>query len=401
MGNNLINKKRVNTDKKVNSNGKKLIKLCRENNVIIVNGRTGSDKEIGDLTFKSKKGSSTIDYCIASPDFFPHIQDFQVDILDKNLSDKHSPIILTLKNKHTDNFTNQSESPQETDIEYERISSKWNDTKMKEFQQSFDQNKINDYFQILESIEKNNTDQSEINNVVKEISKISINAGINTNMSKTFTDNIGHKKSFKKNKPWFDHECREKRRHFLQFKRRMLRKTIKSQTDTETFNNEAKSYKNFIKMKTNLFNKSLHEKLRNLKSDKPKEYWNILNPKKHQTNNSINLDPLHSHFKAINRQAINGDANITLDDIPEGGDEILNNDFTLLEINKLINKLKNNKSSGIDNVINEFLKYSPNNYKHLLLKLFNIILKTGIIPSEWCMSFISPIYKNKGKKRRP
>ena len=181
----------------------------------------------------------------------------------------------------------------------------------------------------------------------------------------------------------------------------MLRKTIKSQTDTETFNNEAKSYKNFIKMKTNLFNKSLHEKLRNLKSDKPKEYWNILNPKKHQTNNSINLDPLHSHFKAINRQAINGDANITLDDIPEGGDEILNNDFTLLEINKLINKLKNNKSSGIDNVINEFLKYSPNNYKHLLLKLFNIILKTGIIPSEWCMSFISPIYKNKGKKDDP
>ena len=98
--------------------------------MIIVNGRTGSDKEIGDLTFKSKKGSSTIDYCIASPDFFPHIQDFQVDILDKNLSDKHSPIILTLKNKHTDNFTNQSESPQETDIEYECISSKCDDKKI-------------------------------------------------------------------------------------------------------------------------------------------------------------------------------------------------------------------------------------------------------------------------------
>ena len=107
-GNDRINKKRVNKDKTVNSNGKKLIKLCKENNMIIVNGRTGSDKEIGDLTFNSKKGSSTIDYCVASPDFFPHIQDFHVDILDKNLSDKHSPIILTLETKHMENLKAQS-----------------------------------------------------------------------------------------------------------------------------------------------------------------------------------------------------------------------------------------------------------------------------------------------------
>ena len=92
---------------------------------------------------------------------------------------------------------------------------------------------------------------------------------------------------------------------------------------------------------------------------------------------------------------------MTVEDIPDEGDEILNNDFTAIEINKLINKLKNNKSSGIDNIINEFIKYSPKNYKTLLAKLFNIILKTGIIPSEWCISFISPIYKNKGEKSDP
>ena len=37
----------------------------------------------------------------------------------------------------------------------------------------------------------------------------------------------------------------------------------------------------------------------------------------------------------------------------------------------------------------------------MLVKLFNSILKTGIIPSIWCMSFISPIYKNKGPKSDP
>ena len=183
-GNDRINQKRVNKDKTVNSNGKKLIKLCKENNMIIVNGRTGSDREIGELTFNSKKGSSTIDYCVASPDFFPHIQDFHVDILDKNLSDKHSPIILTLETKHMENLKTQSESTQNSDIEYERISSKWDDNKKLEFQSNFDQDKIYDFLQILETIDTKNTGQTEINNLVKEISNISVNAGIKTNISK-------------------------------------------------------------------------------------------------------------------------------------------------------------------------------------------------------------------------
>ena len=154
-------------------------------------------------------------------------------------------------------------------------------------------------------------------------------------------------------------------------------------------------------MKTNLYNKKLHEKLRNLKDKKPREYWNLLNPKKRKINNAININPLHDHFKSLGEQPNSGDINICADDIPDEGDEILNNDFTTIEINKLINKLKNNKSSGIDNITNEFLKHSPENYKKLLVKLFNVILKTGIIPSEWSISFISPIYKNKGEKSDP
>ena len=151
-------------------------------------------------------------------------------------------------------------------------------------------------------------------------------------------------------------------------------------------------------MKIKQFNNILHEKLRNFKTHKPKDYWKILNPKKHQKDNSITIKPLYDHFKALGDQPPSNQGNITVDSIPDEGDEILNNNFTIIELNKLINKLKNNKASGIDNLINEFLKYSPESYKHLLLKLFNVILKTGIIPTDWCISFISPIYKNKGKK---
>ena len=61
--------------------------------------------------------------------------------------------------------------------------------KKSEFQSNFDQNKIQSLLQTLEDIETNGADQVKINNVVKEISNISIMAGINTNISKKTTKN--------------------------------------------------------------------------------------------------------------------------------------------------------------------------------------------------------------------
>ena len=161
------------------------------------------------------------------------------------------------------------------------------------------------------------------------------------------------------------------------------------------------SYKRIINRKRHDFNKNLHNKLRNIKSTKPKEYWNLLNPKKRNKNNAIDITSLYNHFKILNEDPNNVDSSIDINEISLEGDEALNNDFTATEINNLINKLKNNKSNGIDNIINEFIKFSPNEYKLLIVKLFNTILKTGIIPSSWNISFISPIYKNKGSRSDP
>ena len=82
-------------------------------------------------------------------------------------------------------------------------------------------------------------------------------------------------------------------------------------------------YKHFIKTKVNQFNKNLHDKLRKLKNKKPKEYWNILNPKKKKVDNSIDINSLYNHFKTLNEQTNTEGRNITVDDIPDNGDEIL------------------------------------------------------------------------------
>ena len=190
-----------------------------------------------------------------------------------------------------------------------------------------------------------------------------------------------------------------KKKQFSRFKNRY--KNRKTPENEETMKNEYKSYRKFINRKRHKFNKNLHKQLRDLKNSKPKEYWNLLNPKMRKRTNEIGIKPLYDHFKILNDVINENSEDFDSNDISVEGDEELNKEFTHDEIIKLINKLKNNKSCGIDNVINEFIKFSPNEFKVLLVKLFNIILKTGIIPSAWCISFISPIYKNKGSKSDP
>ncbi|CAL4066387.1 unnamed protein product, partial [Meganyctiphanes norvegica] len=80
----------------------------------------------------------------------------------------------------------------------------------------------------------------------------------------------------------------------------------------------------------------------------------------------------------------------------ETNNEFINKEFTEGEVYKHISSLKNNKSPGVDNILNEFLKHCPKELITVIVKLFNIVLDTGIIPSDWTIGVIKPIYKNKG-----
>ena len=39
--------------------------------------------------------------------------------------------------------------------------------------------------------------------------------------------------------------------------------------------------------------------------------------------------------------------------------------------------------------------------KSIIVKIFNLVLNTGLIPEEWCISLVQPIYKNKGETSDP
>ena len=135
----------------------------------------------------------------------------------------------------------------------------------------------------------------------------------------------------------------------------------------------------------------------------PKEYWKFLNRLKNKNNfEQPNITEFYHYFKSINMAGYeeSEDTDIPFID-PNESNKYLNSPISAQEIDLCIKKLKTSKSSGLDNIINEYHK----NTSHVLLpvyeRLFNIILDTGIIPSSWVEGIIIPIFKNKGSSTDP
>ncbi|KAL1130517.1 hypothetical protein AAG570_011763 [Ranatra chinensis] len=66
---------------------------------------------------------------------------------------------------------------------------------------------------------------------------------------------------------------------------------------------------------------------------------------------------------------------------------------TITELNNAIQISKNNKTPGIDSISNECLKHLLTTAKHKLLRIFNKIYNTGIIPNGWMTAIILPTPK--------
>ena len=69
------------------------------------------------------------------------------------------------------------------------------------------------------------------------------------------------------------------------------------------------------------------------------------------------------------------------------------------ELQKAFGQLKSGKSPGLDNISNEMLQVSQCYTKDCILKLVNAIFLSGIYPSKWSESYITPIFKSEGPQK--
>ena len=85
---------RVNSDSIVNNTGRRLIKLCRSLDMLIMNGGFGKDVNVGNKTCKN---SSTVDYIIIAPSCIESILDFEILDFNPLISDVHCPVYADFK----------------------------------------------------------------------------------------------------------------------------------------------------------------------------------------------------------------------------------------------------------------------------------------------------------------
>ena len=208
-----------------------------------------------------------------------------------------------------------------------------------------------------------------------------------------------HRRRRRPHKPWFDGECFTARQEFFRIKNRV--RFGSSDERRERLRQASREYKSLIKAKKREHFNRFQAKIRILKSNNSKEYWNLLNSATRGKGSSSGADigVFKEHFEKLSKSDDEPEAEVNFGTDAEN--EFINRDFTVEEISGLIRKLKWGKACGSDSVRNEFLKSCPASFVQVITRLFNLILSTGLVPEDWCLGTIIPLFKNKGSRSDP
>ena len=389
-----ITVERVNQDKNVNSYGRDLIDLCKSAGIYIVNGRTGSDKDLGRFTRVDTTGCSVVDYLLCSLKFKSYLVNFKIG--DKVPESDHLPIEFDLSINTQDKIKSKLNSRDcyntETWCRY-----KINDVGLDEFKQNI----LNEHtLKLMEKVNEAMIFNDNVNIVSSLYSKILLDAA-----DKSFAKyKTGVLKKTGAQPIWFDNECKIARK-----------RAICAYKENDKYNAEAiqcrNQYRALKQKKIRAFRKSLHEKIDNCNDGKQQSMWYILNPYlNRKTSIGLMNEEFYDAFSILaDNQAEISDLdyensvklflsnydNGNLDELCTDSNinAVLNSNITFQELNSVIVKLQNKKSPGIDAITPELTKHCPDSIIHQLVTLFNYILEKREYPDNWVMGTRIPVPK--------
>ena len=389
-----ISRSRVSRDTVRNNFGNKLLQLCRNNNLYICNGRVNGDAT-GALTCIR---GSVIDYLICNLEGLLFVNNFHVHDYSPLFSDVHCAISFNINVSHN---TSHNSS-----IDF--VHKKWEPAKKDSFINNIDSNMVNELNRLLDNSHNLPLNENQIDFFAESIKNI-----FQKSVQKSFKKYTVVSKKVKHPKPWFGLQCQKARKRF--HAARKLHSVQKSDFSLRLLKNASKRYKATNKKFHNKFILGLQNKIRKLRTARPKDYWKMINGLTRKNEPiPVPLDDMFEYFKSLNSNdepAANERDRIPeiLIDLPnpEYNDafrlskDSLNDPINDEEINKAIKSLKLNKSNGVDDILNEYIISTKHIFLPVYRKLFNLILDNGIIPSDWVKGNIIPIYKSKGNKSEP
>ena len=239
-----INKHRVSLDTKTNNNGYKLIDICRNNNLYILNGRFGRDKTEGKLTFRNQ---SLIDYTICSFNCLKLLKDFEVIDTDPIYSDGHALLSWTI---NCNVLLKENCQQFQTQPTYK----KWDAIHSTEFTENLPTERVRELCVNL----KPNKDS--INRATTEIANIFIETAKMTFPTQRKFYRTGN------DKPWFGGKCRVARNKYHQIKKRFKR--TQNYNDKHRLITASKVYKRTMNFFINKQKQKNEDKLRQIHSTK-------------------------------------------------------------------------------------------------------------------------------------
>ncbi|KAI3382690.1 hypothetical protein SNEBB_010922 [Seison nebaliae] len=363
--------------------GKKLMDVCKNNQVVIFNGRVGEDANIGKATTTCK---TVVDYAIGSIDLLSNVKNFAVLDFDNMLSDIHCglEIILDLK---IDSHSSIRKIDDESSLDNKP--SRWRLDKSNDYVEGICPEKI-------ASLEAE-IDNLSVNDIFSAFKDILLEPAFRVfpprRSNRLNSNRMNNKLDF------YDRHCWQSRNVYHRLKSKYNKN--RSVHNLEMLRNASKSYKKQIKIAKNKQHKKFIARLRHSKNKSPQDFWRMLKRSGHAGHNaSLTLNQFYEYFSGLaqsENDLLDSDLDINISQTEAAVDtSVLNRPFDQTEVMKYIDKLKNNKACGVDTIINEYIKSSKNLLCPLYVTFFNKILDTGIIPEQWLTGAIVPLYKNKG-----
>ena len=145
--------------------------------------------------------------------------------------------------------------------------------------------------------------------------------------------------------------------------------------------------------------------MKNLEQRNPKQFWSIIrNLQKDDSityNNPIVNETWEDYFNKLYQKSSDVEEVITdstnsisyLNHEEVAIDKIINHSITKSEVRKAIRKLKNGKSAGEDNIINEVLKTGEFCLIYPIVKLLKLILQSEKYPLKWTRNLLVTLHK--------
>ena len=343
-------------DSCVNAKGKRLISMCNDNQLMILNGRTSSDCD-GDYTFVETIGVSVIDYAIANSLAIELARDLKVCSI---TSSAHCALQLSIDAGNNVDLKNTSQSSKIVIRE----------KSLADFQKRL-QNKVTLFdFHISYDDFKSCLFQS-----AKECRMIHT-------PGKQFNQ-----------KPWYDEQCYELKKT-LQNSLKVAKMNKWKEADRSTYIETKKKYHSFIKAKSKSHWLKYIDRLNMARNSG--EFWSVVKTlnRKAIPSNPIEEETWIQFYERV--MPIKTSCKLQFFDVLRP----LDCDFTIEELNGALKHAKNHKAAGPDGIPNEVLKNLTPPSKQCLLAIFNEQWRKEIVPADWHESITAMIHK-KGSGEDP